>query len=273
MKLLEISVGIIGSGNMGGAIAGGIAASGMINKADIFVADSNNAKAKGLAKKYGISVGNNVQIASQCHICMIAVKPDVAHGVIKSIASFLKPHTIVMSIVAGLDVATAEKLIGKNYKFIRVMPNTPALVGEGMTAISPGSAVSDEDMSLAEYVLSCIGKVVTVDENKMDAVTGLSGSGPAYIFQIIEAMSDGGVFAGLPRDKAIQMAAQTVLGSAKMVLETGLHPAVLKDMVTSPAGTTIEGVLAMEKGGVRKSIMEAVIAGVNKSKLMSRKNK
>lgn len=271
MKTIKMSIGIIGSGNMGGAIAGGIAKSGLINKDDIFVSDHDEAKAKNLAKTYGIKVSDNEKIACECDICVIAVKPDIALKVMKAIASLLKPQTIVMSIVAGLDMTTAEKLIGSKHKFIRVMPNTPALVGEGMSAICAGSAVSHEDMLLAEQVLSCIGKVVTIDESKMDAVTGLSGSGPAYIFQIIEAMSDGGVFAGLPRDKAIQMAAQTVLGSAKMVLETGLHPGVLKDMVTSPSGTTIEGVLTMERGGVRKTVMEAVIAGANKSKLMSEK--
>lgn len=269
MKTLKMSVGIIGSGNMGGAIAGGIAKSGLIDKNNIFVSDHNDEKAKNLAKTYGIKVSDNEKIASECNICVVAVKPDIARKVMKDISLLLKPETIVMSIVAGLDVVTVEKLIGNKHKFIRVMPNTPALVGEGMSAICGGSSVSKEDMNLAEQVLSCVGKVVTVEECKMDAVTGLSGSGPAYIFQIIEAMSDGGVFAGLPRDKAIQMAAQTVLGSAKMVLETGLHPGVLKDMVTSPAGTTIEGVLTMERGGVRKTLMEAVIAGANKSKLMS----
>lgn len=264
-------IGIIGVGNMGQALLDGVLKSEAVDKSDIYIYDSNKEKVSEVAKKYGVTVSDNKKIASQCSLCLIAVKPDKASDVLAEIGKYIGDDTLILSIVAGLTTTAAENILGGKRKFIRAMPNMSVQVGEGATAISAGRYASQKDMDFVMKILSRTGRVWVLNENKMDAVTGLSGSGPAYIFQIIEAMSDGGVFEGLPRDKALEIAAQTVLGAAKTVLETGLHPAVLKDMVTSPGGTTIEGIMSMERAGVRKAMMEAVIASSEKSKKLNEK--
>lgn len=268
MDLKNVTIGFIGTGNMGRALMEGILAAGVVAKDKILISRHNREKAADITKTYGVKAFSNKDVAAGSKICVLAVKPDKASGVLHEIASVLNEGSCVLSVVAGLSTKDAEEILAKNTSFIRSMPNTPTKVGAGFTGVSAGKYTTAEEMDTVMELLKPTGMVEVVDESKMDAVGGLSGSGPAYIFQIIEALSDGGVYAGLSRDSAIKMAAQTVLGAAKMVLDTGLHPGVLKDMVTSPGGTTIEGILAMEKGGVRKAMMEAVIASANKSKSM-----
>lgn len=272
METKRTGVGFIGVGNMGQALLDGVLKAEIVNKNEIYISDSDKVKVSEVASKYGVTISDNKKLATQCYLCFIAVKPDKAADVLAEVGKYINDETLILSIVAGLSTAAAENILGGKRKFIRAMPNMSVQVGEGATAISAGRYVSQKDMDFVMKILSRTGKVWILNENKMDAVTGLSGSGPAYIFQIIEAMSDGGVFEGLPRDKALEIAAQTVLGAAKTVLETGLHPAILKDMVTSPGGTTIEGILSMERAGVRRAMMEAVIASSEKSKKLNEKN-
>lgn len=190
----------------------------------------------------------------------IAVKPQYVALVLQEVRPQLRPHTVIVSIAAGITLNTLKEAAGETARLVRVMPNTPCLVGETAAAMCLGGSASDSDAELVRTLFSSVGTIYRVDEKLLSAVTGLSGSGPAYVFVMIEALADGGVRAGLPRDIAQALAAQTVLGSAKMVLETGKHPGMLKDMVTSPAGTTIAGVHELEKAGVRAAFINAVHA-------------
>ncbi len=199
-------------------------------------------------------------------VLVLAVKPDQVGGVLAGIRDFVTDKHCLISIAAGVPLARLEAGLAAGARLIRVMPNTPALVGASATAFALGKAARPEDGELARQLFSAVGVAFQVKESLLDAVTGLSGSGPAYAYLFIEGLSDGGVAAGLPRDVATRLAAQTVLGSARMVLETGLHPGVLKDMVTSPGGTTIEGLHELEKGKLRGTVISAVRAAAEKSK-------
>ena len=271
--MLNIKLGVIGAGNMGGALITGIVSSGKVSPINIFVADKKESNVVALSEKLKINASSSAEIASSCDVIIIAVKPDAAEELLKEIACHINKNSVIVSIVAGLSVAAILSFIGCDKKVARVMPNTPALVREAMSAVCGGGLADKNDINMVLSLFSCIGRAVEVSEDKMDAVVGVSGSSPAFIFQVIEAMGDAGVMAGLKRDDAYLMAAQSVLGAAKMVLETGIHPGVLKDMVTSPAGTTIDGVYKLEKGGVRAAFIEAVYAAVAKSKELGKKNK
>ncbi len=208
----------------------------------------------------------NLDVAKFANVLILATKPDQVAGVLADISSaFTKKHVLI-SIAAGVTLAKLEAGLPAGARVIRVMPNTPALVGEGASAFALGKNASVVDAELAKKLLAAVGIAFQVKEGLLDAVTGLSGSGPAYVYQFIEALSDGGVASGLPRDIATKLAAQTVLGGAKMVLETGEHPGALKDQVTSPGGTTIEGLHALEKGKLRATVISAVRAATEKSK-------
>lgn len=260
-------IGFIGAGNMGGAIIGGIKAAGLFSGEDILISEKNTALAHSAAEKYGVQAVS-ADTAASADIVVLAVKPNVIYSVIAQIKDVVKNDVVVVSIAAGQSIEKLEAAFGKEIRLMRVMPNTPALVGEGMAALSPNAALSADEEATADIVriFESLGKAELVPEGMMDAVTGVSGSSPAYVFMFIEALADAAVEAGMPRDKSYTFAAQSVLGSAKMVLETGKHPAVLKDMVCSPAGTTIEAVRVLEERGMRSAVIEAVAACVDKSK-------
>lgn len=223
-----------------------------------------------LKSQFGIRVGAaNREAVSWADVAVLAVKPQMLPAVLSELGPILA-HALVISIVAGVTIQTIAGQITGAGRVVRAMPNVPALVREGMTALALGNAVSEDDSRLARAVFQAVGRVVLIEERLMDAVTGVSGSGPAYIFQAIEALADGGVMVGLPRQTAELLAAQTVLGAARLVLESGIHPAQLKDRVASPGGTTIAGLHQLEQGGFRAALMAAVEAATIRSKELGR---
>ena len=266
-----MNIGFIGGGAMAEAITKGLVSSGIVDAKNLYLSDHKQARADYLTDTYGVNglVGSETFI-NNVDVLFLAVKPQVVNKAIEEAAGKIKPDTLVVSIVAGLTLEVLEKYFATQ-PVIRVMPNTPMAVGEGMSAFAAGKNVTSEQIQLVEKLLSASGKAVEVKEYMMDAVTGLSGSGPAYGFLIIDAMSDGGVAAGLPRATARMLAAQTMLGAAKMVLESGKHPDELRDQVTSPAGTTIAGVRLMEEKGVRGAMIDAVLAAYEVSASMGKK--
>ncbi len=263
----KLTIGFLGAGKMGTALARGFIQAGLVGKAGLIAGDTSAAACAEFAKQTGARTTNsNIEVAKFAKVLMLAVKPDQVAGVLAEIRGVFTEKQLLISIAAGVSLARLESGLDGGARVIRVMPNTPALVGASATAFALGKAALPEDGSLAEKLFGSVGVAVAVKEALLDAVTGLSGSGPAYAYLMIEGLSDGGVASGLPRDLATKLAAQTVYGSAKMVLETGLHPGALKDMVTSPGGTTIEGLHELEKGKVRGCLISAVRAAAEKSK-------
>lgn len=272
--MIKERIGFIGIGNMGEALLRGIISSGLISPALISACDINTEKLKRLSDESGINaMGNNLDLVENSDIILIAVKPDTIRDVLSQISTNLHQPKWCISIAAGVTITAIENLLKNGTPVVRVMPNTPAMVGEGMAAICPGTHANDEHISKTQQILRAVGKVIVVKEKLMDAVTALSGSGPAFIFLLIEALADAGVQLGLSRSDAFLMAAQTVLGSSKMVLETQEHPAVLKNKVTSPGGTTAAGLYELECKGVRSAIIDAVVAAANRSKQLSSDSK
>lgn len=264
-------IGFIGSGNMATAIIGGIINSKIISSDKIIASNPTTTKLEELKKKYEINTTTkNKDVARISDILILAVKPQYYPEVIEEIKDDVKEDAIIISIAAGQKIEKIKKLFNREIKIVRVMPNTPALVGECMAAISPCPTVLADELDLICSIFNSFGRCEIVPENLMDVVTAVSGSSPAFIFMIIEAIADGAVLEGMPREKAYTFAAQTVLGSAKMVLETGKHPAELKDMVCSPGGTTIAGVSILEENGIRNSMIKAIKAASNKSKDLSK---
>lgn len=251
-------IGFIGAGQMAEALARGFINKNIIKASNIYATDIMQVR-KDVFTSFGANAAEtNSEVVANSDVVFIAVKPQYVSIVLNEVKPVLTPQTVIVSIAAGVTLATLKAAAGEDARVIRVMPNTPCLVGETASAMCLGGKADDGDADVVKQLFDAVGTIYRVDEKLLSAVTGLSGSGPAYIFVMIEALSDGGVKAGLPRDIATQLAAQTVLGSAKMVLETGKHPGVLKDMVTSPAGTTIAGVHALEKAGVRNAFINAV---------------
>ncbi|MDN3513137.1 MAG: pyrroline-5-carboxylate reductase [Candidatus Brocadia sp.] len=265
--MLKERIGFIGGGKMGEALCKGII-NAKLNTADnIMVSDVVVERCKLLTKELGIkTTQNNKDIASFADVIVLAVKPQMMNEVITNLKNDITHRHLVVSIAAGIPLRFMESCLQADIRIIRVMPNTPCLVGASATAFAPGKYATDADEQLVFSLFNAVGKVFKLDESHLDAVTGLSGSGPAYGYMFIEALSDGGVKMGLPRDVATILAAQTVLGAARMVLETGQHPASLKDAVTSPGGTTIDGLSKLEEGGLRSTIIHAVEAATVKSK-------
>ena len=262
-----LKVGFLGAGKMASALAKGLLAAKIVSPKQIMASDLMEPARAGFARELGGGVtGSNLELVRFASVLILAVKPDQIAGVLAEIKPAFTGKHLLISIAAGATLAKIENALPPRARVIRVMPNTPALVGAGAAGYALGTSAGVEDGVLAQKLLGAVGLAFAVKESLLDAVTGLSGSGPAYVFQIIEALSDGGVAAGLPRDISTRLAAQTLLGSARMVLETGLHPGVLKDMVTSPGGTTIEGLHEMEKAGVRAGLMNAVRAAAAKAK-------
>lgn len=262
-----MKISFIGAGNMGSAIIGGIINSQLAKGGDISVADRSEEKLNTLASEYKVRTFVNNKDCLDCDILFLCVKPNVIYNVIDEIASFIKSETVIVSIAAG---QTLTKLMAAfkstDVKLVRVMPNTPALVGEGMSALCATKSVTDTELENVLTILRSFGCAEIVPETLMDTVTAVSGSSPAYVFMFIEAMADAAVKGGMPRDMAYTFAAQSVLGSAKMVLDTQKHPAELKDMVCSPGGTTIDAVAVLEREGMRNAVMKAMQACIDKSK-------
>ena len=254
-------LGFIGTGNMAGAIMGGIIRKGMVSPEEIIGSDISEAGRERVKKEYGIHVtGDNREAAAAAEVLFLSVKPQFYEQTIREIRDCIREEQIIITIAPGKTLSWLEEQFGKPVKIVRTMPNTPALVGEGMTAACPNRYVTDEEKEYAVQILSAFGRVEVVPEHLIDAVVAVSGSSPAYVFLFIEAMADAAVAEGMPRAQAYQFAAQAVYGSAKMVLETGKHPGELKDMVCSPAGTTIEAVRILEKEGFRSAVIEAMKA-------------
>ncbi len=264
-----MKIGFIGGGNMGAAIIKGVIASNTAAAIDISVSDKNADSLDAIKNEYGVyTTDNNKEVTRRSDVIFLCVKPNVVYKVIDEIKDYVNLERMIVSIVAGQSIAKLEEAFAKPVKLVRVMPNTPALVGEGMSAVCPNDVVGTKDVEAAMQILSSFGKAEIVPEYMMDAVTAVSGSSPAYVFMLIEAMADAAVMGGMPRAQAYTFAAQAVLGSAKMALETGKHPGELKDMVCSPAGTTIEAVGELEACGFRSAVIEAMRACMDKSKSM-----
>jgi pyrroline-5-carboxylate reductase len=257
--------GFIGAGKMATAIIRGMLRNGTSIEA-IVASDPNPSTRAALVGETGIATfDSNAEVVKNSDVIVLAVKPQMMAAVLLELRPLITPEHLVVSVAAGVSLATMANALGSDRRLVRAMPNTPSLVGEGAAAYCLGCAARDGDEAIVASCLMAIGKAFRVPESQLDAVTGLSGSGPAFVYVMIEALADGGVRAGLPREIAQTLAAQTVLGSAKMVLETGQHPGYLKDQVTSPAGTTIAGLHALERGGVRAALMDAVEAAYERS--------
>jgi len=255
----RLHIAVLGAGKMGGILVQAFLRSGLFPRENVAATVAHEARATALTKQFGIPVTtDNREAAQQADIILLGVKPQQLHDVVSGIAPALRPGKLLISFAASVKTTAIEQAAGCNISVIRAMPNTPAMVGAGITAIARGNFVTDQQLALAEQIFATVGRTVIVDEKHMDAVTGLSGSGPAFLYIIIEALAEAGVNVGLPRDIATLLAAQTTYGAAKMVLETGSHPALLKDEVTTPAGCTVEGILELEEGGLRVTLIKAV---------------
>lgn len=262
-----MKIGFIGLGNMAVAMLGGLLKKGIVDSSEVYGASKTNATAERISKEYGIAAGtDNRKVAANAEVLVLAVKPVFLNEVISEIRDVVAKDTLIISIAAGKSIAWIEDAFAKEIKLVRCMPNTPALVLEGCTGVCINSKVSEAEQELAIKLLSSFGKAFPVEERMMDAVVGVSGSSPAYVFMFIEAMADAAVLGGMPRKMAYEFAAQAVYGSAKMVLELGKHPAELKDMVCSPGGTTIEAVRVLEEKGMRAAVIDAMIACMDKNK-------
>ena len=252
-------IGFIGAGTMAKAIIKGVVASGFAAADNIIASEISEETATKASEVLGIKViTSNTEVVRQSDVIILCVKPYVVAPVLKEISNDLQKGKLLVSIAAGVATETIENAIGKEISVVRGMPNTPALVGEGMSSVCKGKYASDEDIAFVMNLLKAVGRCVEVEEKFMNAVTGISGSGPAFMYLIIEAMADGGVKLGLKKDIAVQLAAQTMIGAAKMVLETGKHPAMLKDEVTTPGGCTIAGLEVMEEENVRSAMIKTV---------------
>ena len=263
-----MKLGFIGAGNMAQAMIGGVLGSGLLQKDDIIASAATQNTIEKVQKQYGIRTTLNNREAAGADIVFLAVKPAYCRQVIEEIKDTVSEQQVIVSIAAGKTMAWLEEKFGGKRKIIRTMPNTPALVGEGITAVCPNDNISTEELQSVCKILESFGRAEVIQESMMDAVIAVSGSSPAYVFLFIEAMADAAVAEGMPRATAYQFAAQSVLGSARMVLETGKHPGELKDMVCSPAGTTIEAVRVLEREGLRGSVMECMRACADKSRNM-----
>lgn len=256
-----MKLGFIGTGNMAEAIIGGVIRGNLVKPEEIIGSNRSEAGRIRVKERYGIHVTeNNSEVAAKAEILVLSVKPQFYEGVIAEIRDEVRQDQIIITIAPGKTLAWLKEKFGKEVKIVRTMPNTPAMVGEGMTAACANEFVTKEEMEAACAILESFGKVEVISEHLMDVVVSVSGSSPAYVFMFIEAMADAAVADGMPRAQAYKFAAQAVLGSAKMVLETGKHPGELKDMVCSPAGTTIEAVRILEREGLRSAVIEAMKA-------------
>jgi len=266
LAMNNIRLGVIGSGKIGEALINGIISSKKITRQDICSSDKKEDRRGYISKEYSIDCfENNVDVVTRSDVIILAIKPNEVKKVVTEISKALTKKHLLITIAAGVTINYISKNLKKNVPIIRGMPNTPVLVKEGMTVLTTSNG-TDEHLALAKEIFESVGKVVVLEEKYLDIVTGLSGSGPAYIFMVIESLAESGVKLGIPREISNLLAAQTTLGAAKMVLETGEHPALLRDMVTTPGGVTIDGIIQLEEGKLRTSIINAVVKATNRSK-------
>lgn len=265
--LLNKRVAVLGAGKMGSILLQALLKKGLLFPQHTWATVQHGERARSLGEQLGVTVGtDNAAAARQADIVLICVKPPAVRQVLEEIGPEMRTDQIVVSIAASVPTGYMEKMLPAGVPVVRAMPNTPCLVGEGMTAICKGAHADSSHLEIARTLFDAVGRTVTVDEKHMDAVTGLSASGPAYIYIILESMAEGGVKVGLPRDLATLMAAQTALGAARVTLETGDHPALLKDAVTTPAGCTIDGILELEEGKLRVTLIKAVVKATERAK-------
>jgi len=265
--MLEKTIAFLGAGNMAEALIKGLLRAGIARPDSVIATGRRSEKLEELKRTYGVRTTlDNVAAAREADVVVLSVKPQALDKVLVQVAPVVDPRKLVISVAAGVPIAAMERRLGAGARIIRTMPNTPSLVGAGACALSRGEHASEEDLAVATRIFQAVGITTVVDENLLDAVTGLSGSGPAYIFLVIEALSDAGVKVGLPRYTAQKLAAQTVLGSAQLLIETGIHPGQLKDQVTSPGGTAIAGLHTLEAGGLRTTLINAVEAATRRAK-------
>jgi pyrroline-5-carboxylate reductase len=267
MTIKGRTVGFLGAGNMGEALIKGLLAANLVPAEAIHATDVRLERLKELNRQYGIQISSdNAELIRHADIVILAVKPQIMDAVLTEIAPAVTRRKLLISIAAGVSTAKIRALLHKDARLIRVMPNTPALVLEGVTAVAKAEGLEADDLETAGEIFSAVGRVVVLGEELMDAVTGLSGSGPAYIAVVIESLADGGVRMGLDRITAMTLATQTVLGAATLLRETGLHPGAVKDMVCSPGGTSIAGIAALEEGGIRTTFIKAVERATQRSR-------
>mgnify|MGYP005833988945 CR=1 FL=1 len=267
-------IGFIGTGNMGEALIAGLLKAKFTTPVQIIAFDMDGERLRSIQKKYGIKkASDNHHLASQCDSLLLCVKPQSMKEVIEGMADALDSSKLLISIAAGVPLYAIETYARKQLRLIRVMPNINVLVQEGASAIAPGNLATDEDIRLAKAIFDCVGRSMTIDETLMDVVTGLSGSGPAYVFLMIEALTEAGVHLGMTRSQALMLVTQTVKGSAKLLSESGEHPGLLREKVTSPGGTTAAGLYQLEVGGLRKVLIGAVIAAAQRSKELGERMK
>ncbi len=260
------TIAFLGAGNMAEAFIKGLLRAGVALPSEILCTDRRKERLADLARLYGVrTTTDNRTAAAEAGIVVLSVKPQAMNKLLDEVAPAIDEKKLVISIAAGVPLAAIERKVGRGIRMVRSMPNTPALVGAGASAIAAGDHATEADMTQATALFDAVGKTVVVDEPLLDAVTGLSGSGPAYVFLVIEALADAGVKVGLDRRTAQDLAAQTVLGSAKLLIETGEHPGKLKDQVTSPGGTAIAGLHTLEAGGLRTTLMNAVEAATKRA--------
>ncbi len=269
-QLPEVRVAVLGTGKMGGILLQAFLKQNLFAPDQIHATVAHAERALALSTQWGVDVStNNLEAAKQADLILLGVKPFQVPALIEQIRPALTKGKTLLSFAASVETRAIEDAAGLEIAVIRAMPNTPAALGVGATALCRGRFVTKEQMDLAERIFDTVGRTVTVEEKLMNAVTALSGSGPAYVYVFIEALAEAGVKVGLPRDTATLLASQTVLGAAKMVLETGYHPALLKDTVTTPGGCTIEGVMALEEGGVRVAVIKAVMRATERAKQLA----
>lgn len=262
------TLGFIGGGNMAAALVKGLLHAS-VPPTSILVSDVKADRLAWLEEKHAVrTTSDNHALVKEADVLVLSVKPQVIDKVLEAIGGDVRLDQLVVSVAAGVPVSAIEARLPENARVVRSMPNTPATVDAGATAIAPGTHATEEDLETARALFAAVGRVVTLDESLLDAVTGLSGSGPAYVMLMIEALADGGVKVGLHRDTALLLAAQTVFGSAKLLLETGEHPGRLKDMVTSPGGTAIAGLHTLESGGLRRTLIDAVEAATARAQAL-----
>lgn len=257
--MISQHITIIGAGRMGETLTAGLLSSGVVKPSQITVTGRSSLKLTRFAAVYSVAATtDNAEAVAQADIVILCVKPQMADEVLQSIAASLGPKKVLISIMAGKRIASIESFLPPNTPVVRAMPNTPSQVMEGMTAVAAGTHATTEHLDLAHQIFGSVGRCITLAERHFDAVTALSASGPAFIYIVIEALAEGGVKSGLPRDVSTELAAQMTLGAAKMVIQTGQHPAILKDHVTTPGGCTIDGILKLEEGGLRVTLIKAV---------------
>src|SRR5690242_18248991 len=266
MSEAGVRIGFLGAGRMATALARGWLAAGLTTPERVLASDPLPQAREAFAGGHGLrTTADNREVVTASDVLILAVKPQSMKGLLAEVRPLVGPRHLAVSIAAGITLRQLADGLGPDRRLIRVMPNTPCLLGASASGYAAGEAATAEDLALVDRLLNAVGRAYRLPEAQLDAVTGLSGSGPAFVYVIIEALSDGGVRVGLPREVATALAAQTVLGAAKMVLETGLHPGVVKDQVTSPGGTTIAGIHALERGGLRAALMDAVEAATRRS--------